>query len=319
MIKIDDTHYIYNDVEEVLTELKTQLAQLGIIRFEKLIKTSNNIQTQCPIHGNGQERKPSCGILMQPKGKLEAGHVNCFACNWSGSFAEMVSICFGYHDFGAFGKRWLFDNFLSTERRKIDFNIVPKEKSEMQYVSEEELDKYRYYHDYLFERGVTKELIDFFDLGYDAETHSVTFPMHDEKGRTEFVAKRDIYSKHFFIPSNVEKPLFGLGELYKLDEFPKRVYVCEGVFDALAWWRVGRPAVALLGLGNKRQVRQLEKLPCKTLALALDNDVAGREALLKLKSRIKTKQCYVVDYPSERKDAGECTDEELKNIIPKWL
>ena len=57
-----------------VNELKHQLELNGIHRFAKVIKTTNNLQTNCPFHKEGQEKKPSCGI------RKEDGWVHCFTC-----------------------------------------------------------------------------------------------------------------------------------------------------------------------------------------------------------------------------------------------
>ena len=88
---------IMTDVSDIIAELKTQLELNGIHRFHKTIDTPNNLMVCCPFHNNGQERKPSMGILKK------SGICHCFACGWVGSLSGMVSNCFGYDDLGKFG------------------------------------------------------------------------------------------------------------------------------------------------------------------------------------------------------------------------
>ena len=58
---------VMSDVFTIITELKRQLEVNGIHRFYKTIKTPNNVMVCCPFHKNGQERKPSCGIVTVQK------------------------------------------------------------------------------------------------------------------------------------------------------------------------------------------------------------------------------------------------------------
>ncbi len=51
----------------------------------------------------------------------------------------------------------------------------------------------------------------------------------------------------------------------------------------------GRPAVALNGLGNDLQFKQLRELSCRELILATDMDTAGMRARERIKSRIPNK------------------------------
>lgn len=90
MIQVNN-NYITEDTQNILIELRRQLDLKGIKRFAKIIVSGDNIQTNCPFHHNGQERKPSFGILSKQKGNEEAGTCHCFACGWTGSFAEMIS------------------------------------------------------------------------------------------------------------------------------------------------------------------------------------------------------------------------------------
>ena len=61
MIKVNNT-YITASVEEIVGLLKTHLSLMGINLLNQIRPGRDNIQVTCPIHNNGQERKPSCGI-----------------------------------------------------------------------------------------------------------------------------------------------------------------------------------------------------------------------------------------------------------------
>jgi hypothetical protein len=153
---------------------------------------------------------------------------NCFACGQSHTLPEVISYCFGKDDmFGKWGMRWLIKNFdaVEIEERKdveIDMdrnNITNKDNvlgnsnadKHSTFVSEDELDKYRYYHKYWASRGITDDaIIELFDLGWDAKTDCITFPVRDINGNCLFVARRSVKTKWFNYPKDVEKPLYGL-------------------------------------------------------------------------------------------------------------
>ena len=153
---------ILTDVYDIVLELGKQLEANGIKRFYKTIRTRNNIMTCCPFHKEGQERKPSFGILESD------GTCHCFACGWTGSLSEMISNCFGYNDLGRFGNKWLIQHFVTAEygERTLDLDLSRgTKKKEVTYVSEEELDKYRWTHPYWAKRKITDErIIELFDL-----------------------------------------------------------------------------------------------------------------------------------------------------------
>lgn len=325
------------DLMEILTELRTQLHLNGYQLLEKMSDTVDNIMVTCPYHKGGQERRPSAGI------RKTDGQFHCLACGETHSLQEMITHCFGHDDdiVGAFGWNWLLKNFATLnveERKDVKVNmervhisvenglVVGKNQSgnhvlgavdtgsDTVYVSESELDKYRYYHKYMYKRGLTDEVIEIFDIGYDEDTGCITFPVRDIQGRTLFVARRSVNTKYFNYPSGAEKPLYGLFELYQQGDFPSEVIVCESMLDALSFWTIGRFAVALNGLGTALQYKQLQDLPCRKLILCTDMDDAGMQARKNIRKNVKRKLITEYMLPAGRKDANECTKEELRDV-----
>ena len=319
------------ELMDILQELISQLRANDIQLIQKYKDGPTHIQICCPYHNNGQERRPSAGL------RKEDGVFHCFVCGEVHSLQEVISHCFGYTDdiVGKFGWQWLLKNFATVhvEERKgvrLDFgrdrtvgnNIVDK-----QIVTEEELDKYRYIHPYMYERGLTDEVIELFDIGYDRDTQCLTFPVRDINGNCLFIARRSVKTKFFNYPEGVEKPLYGLYELYRFSEidygdfvaweniFPDEVIVCESMLDALSFWTVNKPAVALNGLGNDLQFKQLRELPCRKIILATDMDERGQIARKRIKQNLwGSKLVTEYFFPKGRKDANDCTPEELKSL-----
>ena len=152
------------------------------------------------------------------------------------SLEQMISRCFGIDDLGQYGLQWLKNNFLRDilQERSIYINVDRNElktNPRASYIDEKELEQYRYYHPYMFKRGLNEKVINIFDIGYDDVQQAITFPVRDKDGNCLFVAKRSVNIKWFNYPNDVEKPLYGLYELYQLKEFPKEVYVCETMID----------------------------------------------------------------------------------------
>lgn len=331
---------------EVLKELKAQLALQGIDRFAKFIETTNHIQFNCPIHKDGQERKPSCGIttnkIITRVGNSEkitpAGTVHCFQCGYTASLPEMISDCFGRHnDGGLFGTQWLLKNFLTLtveERKPLELDLnrhssnKVKQNKPIEYVTEEELDTYRYTHPYMYQRKLTDEVIERFDIGYDDDFilkskktgkdyhyKCLTFPVRDINGKTLFIARRCVSNKMFHYPESVTKPIYGLYELSQVKPFPKSVYICESIIDCCTLWtHSDKYAIALNGLGTPHQFDILKKLPVREYILATDSDEAGMKARKKIKYYINNKLITEVKFPKGRKDINECTYEEIENL-----
>ena len=302
------------DIMSILEELRSQLSANGIQLLHTMRDTPDNIQVCCPYHKDGQERRPSAGI------KKSDGIFHCFSCGETHTLQEMISHCFGKYDdvVGAFGWEWLLKNFLtvSIEERKsiaLDF-LRNKEEPIVTYVSEEELDKYRVYHPYMWKRKMTPEVVDIFDIGYDEDTKSITFPVRDKQGRTLFIARRSVVTKFFNYPAGVEKPVYGLYELSKYGQYTKEVIICESMIDAIYFWTVGKYAVALNGLGNELQFKQLKEMQCRKFILCTDSDEAGMKARMRIKKNVRNKLITEYVLPEGRKDANDCTPEELLNL-----
>ena len=328
------------DLETVLSELQRQLTINKIPYLQKTQDSGKDIMVQCPFHGNGQERRPSAGI------RKSDGMLHCFACHTVHTLPEVISYVFGKDDmFGQYGTKWLVKNFgtVQIEERKdveIDVsrsNLTTKndmvdisDSNKSKWVSEEELDSYRYYHKYWAERGITDDdIIELFDLGYDNATKCVTFPVRDMEGHCLFVARRSVIGKMFNYPSGAEKPLYGLYELYqslpdlgtpydygvgnKID-----LYITESMIDCILLWQSKHYAVALNGTGSELQYEQLRKLPIRHFILATDNDNAGYLARQKIKKNVTNKLITEIDFPYNIKDIGDLGKDrrfdDIKNI-----
>ena len=304
---------------EVLIELKAQLSANGVHRFEKIVDSGDDFMTNCPYHKDGQERKPSFGIRKSDT------KCHCFTCGITVDLDEVIANCFGYND-PTWGFRWLLQNFATVrveERKEIQLDMsrrhtVVAEQPES--VSESELDSYRYTHPYLYERGLTDEIIAKFDIGYDKARNEITFPVYNLEGECIFVARRSVKTKRFDLPKDMEKPLYAKTEVelaYTQNMFHpvSEVYVCEGIFDCLRLWCNGKYAVAGFGcLFSEYQLKLLKELPTRKLILALDNDKAGKDGADKIRKAIKNKLITQVVIPDGYKDIGELSDEQIQNL-----
>ena len=313
MLKINDTLYELNLID-IIRELKLQLEINEIYLFNQIKELPDDLMVSCPFHKNGQERKASCGI------RKEDGWVHCFSCGESCSLEQMISRCFNVNDFGQYGLNWLKNNFLGDilADRKLYINIDRKSvktDSNKNYIDEKELSNYRYIHPYMYERKMTDEVIEIFDIGYDKNTNCITFPIRDKNGNCLFVARRSVNSKWFNYPNNVEKPIYGIYELYQLKEFPKEIYICESMIDAITLWTHNKYAIALNGLGTQYQFKQLNNLPCRKFILATDNDEAGKKARIRLKNAIHNQIITEIKIPNGKKDINDCTYEEIENFF----
>ena len=319
-----NNHVILDDTQDILIELRKQLELNGVKRFAKFIDSGKNIQTNCPFHKEGQERKPSFGI------NKNTGECHCFGCGWSGTLSEMISNCFGKDDFGDYGNKWLIRNFLSVaveSRPDIDVDFYRRKKitsETKKYISEQELDSYRYTHPYMYKRKLTDEIIDLFDIGYDKNTECITFPNRDINGNCLFIARRSVKTKFFNYPQDVEKPVYGLYECNICAKtiknwFPNEIIICESMLDALTCWVYGKYAVALNGTGNENQFKTLRNMPNRKFILATDMDEAGLKARERIRqslgNKLVTEYVWDINVAKDINDMNKEYFDSLKEVF----
>lgn len=337
MFQVDGKPILAEEVD-VIAELRNQLLLNGIDRFQSIKQITDHIMVTCPFHKNGQERKPSCGILTRdikkPDGTVvRAGHVHCFTCGYNGTITDVISELFGHYDNGAFGERWLIKNFDTieyTSRPEIELDLSRKghtNVSKIKYISEQELDSYRYTHPYMYKRKLTDDVIGMFDVGYDSDfelvkkdgsvshLRCITFPVKDIDGNTLFIARRSVDTKFFHYPSDVQKPVYGLYELnHFFNPFPNEIIICESIFNCLTCFVYGKFAVALNGTGTPYQMKQLNSMPNRKFILGLDPDDAGNRGREKIKKSLKNK--LVTEYIIPKgKDINDLSKEEFDNLV----
>ena len=314
-----------------------KLAEFKLVRPNRQI--GNYYSIYCPFHKDGQERKPSCGVLIQDEYRngshYRAGTFHCFTCSTVKDMTSAVTEILKKHSIQQTGLDWLKENVPGFEDEFQFESLVPDDLMESvnnkfaieyiqqrtqgitQYVSEEELAKYRFIVPYMYERKLTDEVINKYDVGVDMhwvppgrkrEVPCITFPVRDEYGRTLFLCRRSIQGKMYNLPTGVTKPVYGL------DMIPKgtsSIIVCESIINALTAVVYGYPAVALLGTGNVYQMKQLQRLGCHEFVLCMDGDDAGRKATAKLRKQLSSVAIIWSISMPDGKDLNDCTKAEF--------
>ena len=328
-----------------IVKVVDELDSLGYIRKKKV--TGDWYTIYCPFHKDGKERKPSCGVSIKPKvsnrKKTEAGHFYCFTCHHSKPLVPSVQEILNINNVSESASEWLKSHVPGIEldsqdtdtddlvpgsvmgslvsKFAVDYVMSVSSKGKSSYVSEEELESYRYTVPYMYERGLTDEIIERYDIGFDPnhvpENKSkpvpcITFPVKDRHGRCLFIFRRSVEGRYFNYPTGVEKPLYGL---YELSSLAKTVYICESAFNLMTLVRHGLDGVALFGTGNSLQIKQLKELGAKRFILAMDPDEAGQRARKKLRKNL-SKVAFISElngFP-EGKDLNDLTEEEFENL-----
>lgn len=311
-----DNHIIREPIINILNKLKSELHN-GLLK--DIAEKSEDVIVTCPRHKGGNESHPSLQIYNKSNNpKLERGFFHCFTCQYSGPLYRLVADCLEVSE--EYGKKWLIDNFSdglvidTIKTPEIDLSVKKEENS---YLDPSTLIQYDYYHPYMWQRKLTKEVVDKFRVGYDKVRDAITFPVWDEKNNLIMVTKRSTKTKSFYIEKGKEKPVYLLNYA-QATNFPF-IIVCESQIDALYAWSLGYPAIAMIGVGSPHQYKVLNKCPIRSYALMFDNDNAGRKASKEFQNNIR-KDVFIinVDLPSNRKDINDLSREEFENTLRRY-
>lgn len=299
-------------IEVILNTLKKELRNGKLKDITQNIK--DNIAVTCPVHKDGYEKNPSCQIFTSRDSDIvEYGTVHCFTCGYKSRLPDFITTCFDETD-PEFGEEWLVERFGSEYSSNIRYlpEIVLNDKQKITYLDESILDRYNYYHDYMWKRKLSKQVVDFFNIGYDPKTEMIVFPVRDENGRLVMLTKRSVNNKTFLIDKDVEKPVYLLDTINKYNY--KTVYVCESQINALTLWSWGYPAIALFGTGSKYQYDILNRCGIRHYILCFDGDEAGDKGIKRFTSNIRKDVFIDIKSIPRNKDINDLTKEEFDKL-----
>ena len=274
-----------------------------------------NVLITCPCHKGGMESTPSCFVLnADDDPKVEYGYAHCFTCGYAESLPQLIADLFD-KDLD-FGKDWLCDRFCNTFvvedelLPSIELNPSPKEEFSL---DESILLNYDYYHPYMWERKLTKEVVDEFRVGYDKELNAITFPVYDEKHKLRMITARSVNSKKFYLPEGVDKPVYLLYDL--IERGITTAYVCESQINCLTLRSYGLPSIGLFGTGSKTQLETLRNSGIRNYILCFDGDFAGRKGAKRFKEAMR-KDVFITDvvFPTG-KDVNSISRQEFEDLL----
>lgn len=283
-------------------------------RFFKDVRARGaNFSVTCPCHKNGEESRPSCQVLdSADDSRVERGFFHCFTCGLNLPLYKVVNHCF--EEDGDFGKDWLVERFGNTfvEYTTSGLTDINLSKPEETFLDPSILNEFNYYHDYMWERKLSKEVVDEFCVGYNPKTQSLVFPIWDESGRLKMLTERSVNTKRFYIQEDVEKPVYLLN--FIKEKGIDKVLVCESQINCLYAWSVGIPAIGLIGTGTPHQLSVLNKSPIRHYVLAFDGDSAGDKGIERFKQRIRKDVFVDVMKIPRGKDLNDLSKEEIENL-----
>lgn len=300
--------------EKLFVDLRQYiLSKTGILYFGRIKQTPKDLMVSCPFHKNGQEQKPSCGIKLHSDEKGGAGTVHCFTCGKTSNIYLMVKDILGnlFNEEeveSLFQLKTLETQSYIQQEKQAPLLTIPKNNI----VKESMLRNFRKYHTYLESRGITKEVAEIYDIGYDEVNGHITFPIKNIYNKCIGIGRRSISEKRYIYPPSMIKPLYGL---YELPKYLNYVWVVEGPFNLWSLKVWNKTGVALLGTGTSFQYKQLLDINCTGFVLALDGDNAGRNGTRKLIKFLyeNKRKCFIALLP-DNKDINDLSFNEFKQM-----
>lgn len=264
-----------NNMTHELNDLKPFLRAY----VETVTKRSKGGLYNCPLCGSGTGAKHTGAMGIFDDGK----RWKCQSCNQGGDIFDLyaaVNRCdLSEATKGIIAMFGGGSSVKATAERKKP-EIIGNQKPTTDF--RVEIERYRTAlpgsagESYLQGRGFTRETMERFNLGYDADNKCVTIPYNPQGsyyGRRSVLP--DAQRKHDNL-KGVPIPVFNAAALYAGDV----CFVVESPLCAISIAQEGGEAVAISGTSGKmRLVEQLRRRPTgAALVLCLDNDEAGRKA-----------------------------------------
>ena len=309
--EINSTIYAPGHVKEIVKSI-------GINYYNE---SGDQIAFYCPFHNN--KHTPSCSI------NESSGAWICFnpSCGQSGSLIDLIKGVMQVNDYQAIRmisakEKAVVDNFdnILTDMLldKPEFNEFPQSTLDTLYSDIINNEKAK---SYLMSRGISDESINYFKIGYSEKQDMVTIPVHSPDGIPVGIVGRSISEKRFKNSNNLpkNKTLFNI---HRAKRIGGNVIIVESTFDAIRIHQAGFPnVVATLGGHISHDNISLLNRYFNKIIIMTDSDLAGRELGFAISSKLKNKEVlwasyeYGKIYPHDAKDAGDMSDQEIKQCI----
>lgn len=294
----------------------------------------------CPACGSGTGKKGT-GMTSEDNGE----HFKCWNCGFSGDIFDIIAVAEGISLSEAFKRA---TEIFSIEPESSAFSptvkreVAPKEENKEAVEEEPDFTEFLLQAKtalkesqealtYILKRGISIEVANRFNVGYDSQwvnpakptapkSKRLIIPTNKKSYLARAIDDNGAYSK---LKAGKAHYLFNKKALY--NELNKPVFVAEGELDALSIIEVCSEAIALRSTGNYMSlVNQLKEKPTQnTLIICLDNDKAGQETAEKLTKKLDDLNVkYLVhNISGECKDVNEAfvTDKELFSLQVREL
>ena len=280
--------------EPTIEELKSFLGEY--LRL-KGINTSSFFRCISPNH---EDKHPSMSFYK--KGNI----CNCFACGEKYNIFRLVGMEYGLKGFKEqkekvielYRNRELIQDANATIYSKKNIKIELETTSQQKEIKEKKYPELDYYYleckkrinetDYLQRRGISIEVQDRYNIGYDPNFKNGTWKaLIIPTTHYSFTARNTDINSEDRLRKVGKSEIFNYWELEQNKK--ENFYIVEGEIDALSIIEAGKKAIALGSVNNVNLfINKLKNdLPGNKFYLMLDNDEQGIKAQEELYSKMK--------------------------------
>ena len=257
---------------------------------------------KCPFHS---DNNPSAKYYE------DSNTIYCYTCGKHFDIFNLIGLDYNLDNkeaykkgFELFGNNKLKNNNFSEknvkEKVKKDFSADYKEWHKVLLDSECALN-------YLSSRGINKDIMERFNLGFNKEFESIILPKDNYSYNS-----RTIKEKHYFKQGN--STIYNQSALYNNKTY---CIITESEFDCLSFESLGCNAIGLGGATLINKLFETNQLPNdKIYLLALDNDEKGIEATEELKHLLQERNLryLALDYGNTYKDPNEALTSDFEGF-----
>lgn len=304
--------------KQAIEQAKTLLKDFA---KEYLTKTDPQGRHVCPFCGSGTHENKTSAF------SIKGNTWRCFSCGEHGDIFDLAKKITGITDTQqAFS--WVYDHYKikvdgNQETTLLKAQETQEEAPKLLERYFEELVNNRPKSDYLTHRGISQEVQDRFNIGYEENYttgtggkvwQAVIIPTSDYSytaRNTDVTASKDDRLRKYG-PS-------AIFNVSALKTATKPIFVVEGEIDALSVIETGADAVALGGINNITTLLNAvkETMPQAPLILSLDQDEPGRKAENNLSQELDALrvQYYRRNISGSHNDPNEALMEQRSEFI----
>lgn len=316
-------------------EIETFLRVAGC---DKIKSGPEWVKSTCPVahirHAGGRDEHPSFGVRIEPEGESRC---RCLACGYSGPLyplawklgrPELFDLA-QVNNVGDWGEEvpvglrgkveQMAGSYWAETRQPRDLAellpTTPKNEplpetllAEFQPIPER-------VQSYLRNRGLYDSTIQAWELGYHPGANRLSIPIRDVEGNLVALSGRAMGDQQpKYLHSKFKRDLVLYGK--HMSEDSDTAYLCEGFFQAISIWQLGRRGVlARMGTHLSKHQEKIILDGFKELVIVPDGDKAGYESAELISERMRDRiSVRVVDMPSGF-DADTLPEHALRELL----